>query len=200
MRRRATLGIGGFVVSVLAVVPTASAQAPAYSDWSHGTTLAVSTGATTTSQDTRGTLGTALGWEINHWVEVEGTGTWLVARQGDEAFAAELKVLANITPPNTVVPFLGAGIGLYHASFDATHGTIPAFYQRRLRGGSFGALAPFNDPSFVLAGGVNIFTGRHFSLRPDLSVRLVRNASDTYAVTMATVYVTYHFEEHAIAR
>jgi hypothetical protein len=32
----------------------------------------------------------------------------------------------------------------------------------------------------------------------DLSVRLVTRASDTYAVAMATVYVTYHFEVHDV--
>lgn len=200
MTRRSTLAIGSFVVSLIAGVPFASGQTPPGNKWSHGTTLEVSTGAAMTSQDTRGTLGGAFGWEINHWVEVEGSGTWLVARQGDEAFAAELKALANLTRPNTVVPFLGAGVGFYHASFETARGAIPGFYQRRMSGPPFGMLVTFNDPSFVFAGGVNIFTGQHFSIRPDISVRLVTRASDTYAVPMATVHITYHFEVHDVVR
>jgi hypothetical protein len=200
MTRSSILAIGTFLVSLIAVVPIASGQALPDNQWNHGTTLDVSTGAATASQGTRGTFGGAFGWEINHWVEVEGTGTWLVARQGDEAFAAELKALANLTRPNTIVPFLGAGVGFYHASFDTTRSAIPDFYQRRMSGLSFGSLITFNDPSFVFAGGVNIFTSRHFSIRPDVSVRLVTRASDTYAVTMATVHVTYHFEVHDVAR
>jgi hypothetical protein len=54
----------------------------------------------------------------------------------------------------------------------------------------------FTDPSFVFAAGLDIFTGRHLSIRPDVSVRLVTSSADAYAVTMAALRVTYHFEVH----
>jgi hypothetical protein len=200
MTRTFLLAIALFVVSLIAFVPPASTQTVSGKEWNHGTTLDVFAGSATASSETRGTLGAALGWEINHWVELEGTGAWLVARQGDEAFAAELKVLANLMRPNTVVPFLGAGVGMYRASFETTSGALPGFYQRRLVGSLLGTQQSFIDPSFIFAGGFNVFTGRHFSIRPDLSVRLVTRASDTYAVTMATVYMTYHFEVHDLTR
>jgi hypothetical protein len=204
-RRR--LAIGTFVMSLLACAPAAfgqvflpdNGQLPD-NEWRHGSTLELFTGGAVTAQDTRGTFGGALGWEINHWIDVEGTGAWVVARQGDEAFAAELTALANLTRPHLVVPYLGAGVGLYHASFDTTRGDIPVFYQRRLPVGSVGSLATFNDPSFVFAGGFNIFAARHFSFRPDISVRLVSKASETYAVTMVTIHATYHFEMHGVAQ
>jgi len=94
-------------------------------------------------------LGTALGWEINHWVEVEGTGAWLAGHHDDHAFAAELKVLAALTRPNTVVPFVGAGVGMYRATFDAASGTLPHFYQGRLVASSVGTQQTFTDPSLV---------------------------------------------------
>jgi hypothetical protein len=200
MTRSSVLAIWPFIVSLIACVPPASAQTVAGNEWNHGTTLGVFAGSATASPETRGTLGAALGWEINHWVELEGTGAWLVARQGDEAFAAELNVLANLTRPNTVVPFLGVGVGMYRASFDATSGALLGFYQRRLVGSLSGTRQSFTDPSFVVAGGFDIFAGRHFSIRPNLSVRLVTRASDTYAVTMATVHATYHFEVHDATR
>ncbi len=203
MTRSSVLAIGPLVVSLMALVPPAAAQTvPVPGNvWKHGTTLDVFTGgATASSAKARGALGAAFGWELNHWVAVEGTGTWLAARQADEAFAAELKALVNVTRPNTVVPFLGAGVGLYRATFDATRAALPDFYQRRLPESPFSAHTTFTDPSFVFAAGVNVFTGRHFSIRPDVSVRLVTRASETYAVTMATVHATYHFEVHDIVR
>jgi hypothetical protein len=204
---RGTLAIGAFVMRVIACAPVAfgqvllpdNGQLPD-NEWRHGSTLEVFAGTATAAEDTRGAFGGALGWEINHRVAVEGTGAWLVARQGDEAFAAELTALTNLTRPHLVVPFLGAGVGLYHASFDTTRGDIPAFYQGRLVAGSFGSLATFNDPSFVFDAGVNVFAARHVSFRPEVSVRLVTRDSATYAVTMATFHLTYHFEVHGVAQ
>lgn len=200
MTRRAVLAIGLLLVSLIAAVPPASAQTVSGNEWSHGTTLDVCAGGATSATDPRGTLGAGVGWEINHWVELEGGGAWLVARNGDEAFTAELKVRASLTRPNVVVPFLGAGVGMYRATFDTTSGALPDFYQRRVGGSVSGTQQRFTDPSFVLSGGIDIFAATHFSIRPELSVRLVTHASDTYAVTMATVHATYHFEAHDVAR
>ena len=201
MTRSFVLAVGLLIVSLMALVAPASAQTVSGTDWTHGTTLDVFAGsATASSAETRGALGAAFGWELNHWVSVEGTGAWLAARQADEAFAAELKALVNMTRPNTVVPFLGAGVGLYRATFDTPGSVLPSFYQQRLTGSAFTTHPTFTDPSFVFAGGVNIFTGQHVSIRPDLSVRLVTRDSNTYAVTMATVHVTYHFEVHDVIR
>ena len=199
MTRSFVIGVGLFL-SFIACVRPASAQPVPGNTWSHGTTLGVSAGSAIASPETRGTLGTALGWEINHWVEIEGTGAWLVARQGDEAFAGELKLLANLTRPNTVVPFIGAGVGMYRASFDETSTAIPDFYRRRFVSSSLGTRQTFTDPSLVFAAGLDIFTGKHVSIRPDLSVRLVTTASDSYGVTVAAVRVTYHFEVHDFTR
>ena len=52
----------------------------------------------------------------------------------------------------------------------------------------------------MFAAGVNIFTGAHFSIRPDVSVRIVTRSSQTYPVTLAAVHVTYHFEVHDVVR
>jgi hypothetical protein len=194
MTRIFVIGVGLFI-GLIACADQSAAQVPPGNPWSHGTTLGLSAGSAIASSETRGTLGTALGWEMNHWVEIEGTGAWLVARHGDEAFAAELKLLANLTRPNRIVPFLGAGVGMYRASFDTTNSTLPDFYQRRVSS-SLGMRQTFTDPSFVFAAGMDIFSGKHLSIRPDLSVRLVSRASDTYAVTIAAVRVTYHFENH----
>jgi hypothetical protein len=201
MTRSSILTIGAFVVSQITWSPAVWAQTAPRHVWSHGTTLDISAGAATASSaETRGTLGAAFGWEIDHRVSLEGTGTWIAAKQTDEAFAAELKALVNLTRPNRVVPFVGAGVGLYRATFDPTRGALPAFYQRHHTSSAFTTPPTFTDPSLVLTAGVNIFTGQHVSIRPDLSIRRVTRASDSYAVTMATVHVTYHFEVHDVIR
>lgn len=48
----------------------------------------------------------------------EGRWRACMTRQADAAFAAELKALVNLTRPNTVVPFLGAGVSLYFEVHD----------------------------------------------------------------------------------
>jgi hypothetical protein len=189
------------LIGILGSVPPAFAQAvpaPARAtDWTHGTTLDLFGGAAAASAaDTRGAMGGGFGWEINHWAELEGTGTWVAAAHGDSAFAAEMKAVVNVTRPNAVVPFLAAGIGMYRAMFDATAGPLPDFYQRRLTASTSPTLQTFTDPSFIFAAGLNVFTGQHISIRPDVSVRLVYRDSQTYAVTMAMVHLTYHFEVH----
>jgi hypothetical protein len=142
-------------------------------------------------------FGAALGWELTQRIQLEGTGAWLPRQQGRDAFAAELKVLANLSRPRTVVPFVGAGVGLYHASLDMTRPSVPDFYRRR-RGmdSAFAGHMDFNDPSFIIAGGAHVFASRHLSVRPDISVRFVRRGARTYTVTFAGAYLTYHFEEH----
>ena len=202
MKRSMLLAMSIAVTSLVGIAANAAGQTPLTpppNQWDHGTKLSVFTGAAMASPETRGTFGMSIGWEINHRVELEGAGAWLVGRQGDDAFAAEMKVSGNLTRPQTVVPFVAAGVGLYHASFDTTRGALPDFYQRRLAGLPIGTLASFNDPSLVIAGGANFFVGRHFTVRPDVSLRLAINSSDTFPVPMATVYLSYHFEEHNAA-
>jgi len=197
--------IGSFLALVVAV-PSAFGQTPLLRDngapldnqWRHGSTVDLFAGFATTSEDTRGAAGGGFGWEINHRLEVDATGTWLVARQGDSAFTGNLKAVVSLTRPNRVVPFLGAGAGVYHAAFDTTRGSVPAFYQRRLPAGTFDSMATFNDPALVFDAGANIFAGRHVSLRPDVGVILVTRDSSAYTVLTATVHVIYHFENHAI--
>jgi len=88
---------------------------------------------------------------------------------------------------------------MYRAWLDASSGGLPAFYQQRMTGPP-GTSQIFTDPSLIFAGGVDVFAGRHFSIRPEVSVRLVMGGSDTYAVTMATVRATYHFDLHEVGK
>ena len=200
MTRMNRPAIGVFAAILLALAWPISAQT-AGNQWSHGTTLDLFGGAALAPDaDARGALGGTIGWEINHHVEIEGAGTWIIPRQSDQAFTAELKGIVNLTNPNTAVPFVGAGVGMYLATFDAGSASIPPFYQPRMSGAPAGSSQSFTDPSLVLTGGVSIHTGRHVSFRPEVSVRWVLHDSDSYAVTVVAVHAIYHFEDHGKGR
>jgi hypothetical protein len=177
----------------------ASAQAgPAAHTWARGTTLEVIGGAATASPGTSGIYGAAVGWELNHLAEIEGVAAWLPERKGTQAFAADLKLLVNLTRPALLVPYVGGGAGLYRGTFDTARVTMPHFYRQRQNAVEPTGLASFTDPTVVVAAGANLYLARHFSLRPELGLRIVTNGSDTYRVTALTFALAYHVEEHAV--
>jgi hypothetical protein len=197
MARNPALSIVLLVAGLTAAVP-ASGQTVPDQPWSHGTTLGLF-GGTAIASDAQATLGATLGWELNRRFEIEGIGAWVVPADGSKAYAAELRLLTNLTGPHLVTPFVAGGAGMYLATFDAG-APLPPFYQNRLAGsGDHGSLS-FTDPSLIAATGVDVFVGDHFSFRPEVSVRLLMRSSETYAVTMVTVRATYHFERHQIVR
>lgn len=194
--------VAAFVIlALLAFAGRASSQTPPGNIWSHGTTLELFGGAAHTMPNTQtGTFGTAVGWEVNHLAEIEGMAAWFAERSGAQSFAADLKLLLNLTRPAPVVPYLGAGAGLYRASFDAPNASLPSFYTQRLPVSSSRVRATFTDPTIVVAGGANFFAAGHLSMRPELGVRLVMNGSDVHSVTTFTIALIYHVEDHSNVR
>jgi hypothetical protein len=188
---------------VLLCAMSASAQSASPSNpWRHGTTLNVFTGGARAETDNQFLLGGAMGWEITPTLAIEGSGYWFDRNTEPDAFAAALKLQAGLPVGRPVVPFVAAGIGLYLASFDATTSTIPDFYRNRIAstGTSAGSVHTFTDPSFIAAGGVNLFVSRHVSIRPDVEAMFVRANSQGYLVMVAAVHVAYHFENHPMTR
>jgi hypothetical protein len=193
MARLALLALLGFAA-------TASAQTPAdaANPWKRCTTLELFGGAADASPNTTSTFGAGLGWELTHRAEIEGVAAWLPQRQGAEAFAADLKLLINLTRPSTVVPYVGGGAGLFRGSFDTGRASIPEFYRRRMEPSAATSRMTFTDPTAVVAAGVHVYVARHLSVRPEVAVRFVTDDSRTYRVTSVVVALAYHAEEHAI--
>jgi hypothetical protein len=142
-------------------------------------------------------VGGAAGWEITPRFGLEGRMAWFDRPGRAEAFTAALTARANLMSARTAVPFVKGGVGLYRASFEAADGNMPDFYRRRL-GPDFGLSRTFTDPSFVVGGGVSVFTSRHWAVRPEIEATVVRRQSRSYVVTALTMGVAYHFEEHPI--
>jgi hypothetical protein len=186
------------LIALLGFAATASAQTPpgAVNPWTPCTTLEVFGGSATSTPSTTGTFGAALGWELTHHAEIQGLAAWLAARDGAEAFAADLKLFVNLTRPSWIVPYIGGGAGLFHAAFDTAQ-AMPDFYQRRVASRTLTGRTTFTDPSAVIAAGAHFYVARHLSVRPEVNLRLVVDDARTYRVTSVTFAVAYHAEEHA---
>lgn len=182
---------------VLAAAPV-GAQTTAENPWKHGTTLSLSGGVASASLDTAPAVAMTAGWEITPWIGLEGTGSWFPGLDGANGFSAVLSVQSNLMPSHAASPFIEGGFGLYLASFDGSTTEIPEFYRSRIDESQLIKSNTFTDPAFLVGGGVNVFTSRHFTVRPTIEALIVTNNSQTYTVPIFTVRVAYHFEDHPI--
>ena len=122
------------IVLVAASAASAQDQLPAH-HWSRGTTLAVTGGAATASDDVGGALGATIGWELTPQIGIEGTGMWIDREPGASAFRGSLNVRAALTRTAPLSPFVEGGFGMYVAKFDSNQMTnIPPFYSERMAG------------------------------------------------------------------
>jgi hypothetical protein len=164
------------LLALLGFAATASAQTDATNAWSRGTTLDVFVGTATTPKMME-TFGAALGWELTHRFEIQGVAAWLPHRHVTDEFAADLKLLMNLTRPSRFVPYVGGGAGLYQGVFDRARTET--------------------DPTAVIAAGAHLYVRPHWSIRPEAVMRIVIDRSHAYRVTTVVFAVAYHFEEHA---
>ena len=163
------------ILLALLLPATTSAQTAVANPWTRGTTLEGFIGTATTPH-TMDSYGGAFGWELTHRFEVQGLGAWF-PRKGSDEFAADLKLLMNLTRPSLLVPYLAGGAGLYQGRFD----------RARME----------TDPTGVVGAGVHFYVRRHLSIRPEATARFVIDRAKIQRVMTITVAATYHFEEHA---
>ena len=163
------------ILLALLLPAVASAQTAVTNPWTRGTTLEAFVG-TATAPRTMTSYGGALGWELTHRFEIQGLGAWF-PRKGSDEFAADLKLLMNLTQPSTLVPYVAGGAGLYQGAFE-------------------GRTRAQTDPTAVVGAGAHLYLRRHLSVRPEGTMRFVVDGSRTHRVATITLAVTYHFEEH----
>lgn len=194
-------------VCVLITVPLSSPvwaqrsapQAAPPDDWGHGTTVSASVGVAADGSATGAAAGGAVAWELTPRVLVEGSGVWLDRREGSHAFNAALKVRAGLTRGG-VSPFVEGGVGLYRVT-SRTSAPMPGFYQRRLASQGAGLTRQvFTDPVFQVGAGVNVFASRHLSLQPAVEALVVTRDAHAYTLTVFSLRLAYHFEDHPVTR
>lgn len=193
-RRRVRAVLWVAAVAVVAVSVEAWGQTSSGADWRRGTTLGGFAGAASPG-GTKAAVGTALGWEINHHLAIEGRGVWLPENSHSTDFVAWLGALVPVRSGGAVVPFAAAGVGMYRTSVDVGTGDVPEFYRRRL---GTRERAIFEDVAFGFGGGASLFVTSHVAIRPEVTVFLVTADSETRPVTVYGVQVAYHFESHKI--
>ena len=182
-----------------AATSAATAQTLPNHLWSHGTTINLFTGVATASSNAGITAGGAAGWEVTNLFGIEGVAEWLDRPQGEEGFAITLTGQMNLTRARPIVPFLKGGIGFYRATFDGTANDIPDFYRDRIGAGApLETRQTFTDPSFILGGGVNVFVSRHWAIRPDVGLTIVKDHGASFLIPGVTVHAAYHFEDHPV--
>lgn len=190
-----------FVLGVTAV--TAAAQPPMktpYEPTLRCASLNIFGGVSTAESDAGGLAGGAAGWQITPRFGLEGDASWL-DRPGSEAgFSAAIHARWSLVTGWRATPFVKAGGGLYHASFDVYDDTVPAFYRDRLEGGAgeAGSNRSFTDPAVIAGGGVDILLSRRVSLRPQADAMFVFDHGTSRVMPVFTLHLAFHFEEHPI--
>ena len=194
--------IGFIVLALVSFPPFADGQTASNgNDWTRATELGVLTGGTSRSADIGPTLGGVAGWQMNRWVTIEGRGLWIDHGTRADGFSADITSLVNIVRKAKVTPFIGAGLGLYRATFEARRTEMPDFYGRRLGRDDLPVVSTvsFTDPMLALTAGVDFVPRRHVTIRPQASVLLVR--SDGLSETMFNVGLRfgYRFDDRPLA-
>lgn len=194
-----TTSLGLSVCLALGLGTSVAAQtSPTEHVWSDGTTLNAFGGVSVASSDAGALAGGGAGWEMTPRYGLEGRFAWANSVGGGDTLAASLTFNANLHRSRPCVPFIKAGVGLYRASF-ASVDEMPAFYSRRAT--DSGTAVPtkvFTDPTLVVGTGVDIFTSRHFAVRPEVGLTFALGGGHVYTVPTVTFHVSYHFESHPV--
>jgi hypothetical protein len=203
MRHRFRRSVVGCTTAMVLITMAANAwsQTVRADEWRYGTTLGAFVGAASASTDTGAAVGATLGWEVTPHFTLEGRGVWFDGGQRADAFTALLGAHVPLLPARPVAPFVSAGAGVYHATFESMSSAMPRFYQRRMMSETAGFQnRTFNDFVVALGGGIDVFLARHLALRPEATVLLVTTRSDTRAVSVYGMHLAYHFESHPVTR
>jgi hypothetical protein len=187
--------IGMLVVVIVTALPAhAFGQLSAsQNEWAHGTELGLFAGAAASSTETGPIVTGTAGWDLSHWLAIEGRASWLGRGTGSEAFDADLGGLISLAGGHPVRPYFGAGFGLYRASFDGTASTMSDFYRARIPQSQVtaGTAFRFTDPLYRVTAGLSIAAHPHMTVRPEASVLFVRR--DGAGETIATFGVRFGF-------
>lgn len=166
--------------------------------WAHGTELGLLAGGAASSTQTGPMVAGTVDWSVNRWAAIEARGSWFDRGAGANAFAADVGALVNVIAKRSVTPFVGAGFGLYRASFASAASEMSAFYRARMMPSMVGDAMSFTDPATRITGGVDVIVHRSISIRPEASLLVVARDGQHQTVVTVGVRLGYRFENHPI--
>jgi hypothetical protein len=160
-------------------------------------------GVTTSDSDAGALLGGAMTWQATRWIALDGALAWLDRPEGESGFSAIVSAHVSLLSGEKALPFLRAGVGIYHAWFDEARwrsGDLPAFYRNRVHDihSNMTSRHGFTDPVVAVGGGVNYFLSRNVALRPQAEALIVLRDSASYLVPTFTLHLAYHFTDRPI--
>jgi hypothetical protein len=169
-------------------------------EWSRATELAVVAGAASNETASGPAVAAVIGWELTRWTAVEGRGSWYLRGKDAHGFGADLGLIVNVLSRRPITPYVGAGFGLYHASFDSPASPMSAFYRQRVPAPTPGGAVErsFTDPALRVTAGVDFLVGRRLSIRPEVSTLVVRRHGDGEGLAVFGLRMGYRFEEHPV--
>ncbi|MBM3772444.1 MAG: hypothetical protein FJW27_14400 [Acidimicrobiia bacterium] len=195
---RLVAALGVVLAAFLAAHETAMAQdRPPGPE--RGTHLDGFLGAGTSDAHTGPVLAGIVGWRLVPGAAAEVRGSWLARGTGASAFHADVGGIFNVLNRERVRPFVGAGFGLYRATFDSSASPMSGFYRGRLRQGIVGDPSQsFVDPAFRLSAGVDWRVHDRISVRPKVSGVFVRRGGRGESVAMVGCRIGYRFEDRPV--
>ncbi len=184
----------GFTALFCAWAATASAQVtPPPVEWTRATELNVHGGFGTTAAATGPMLGGAVAWDVNRWITLDGRGSWFDRGPDATGFAIDANALVNLVAKQTATPYVGAGVGLYLASFQSTT-SMSSFYRDRVSPNAPGTTNTFTDPMVRLMAGIDL-AGRthHWTCRPEIAALIVFANGTSETMFSGSVSIGYQF-------
>lgn len=195
---------GLFLAGVMALLsPQAAGVAGAQSltpdQWHQGSALALF-GGLTVSDDTRSVVGGSIIWELTPRLSVDAGGRWFSVTGRDQEVFGSVGIRYVVTGVRPVTPYVNAGVGLYHATFarESLQHAMPGFYRRRMEAGAAASRRTFDDFAARVGAGIEIYLGRHVSIRPEVEIVGVTDRDHARVVPVAGLHLAYHFESHPI--
>lgn len=139
------------------------------------------------------------GWRLSGRVRAEARGAWLARGNGADAFAADIGGAFDLIRWGDAAPYLGAGVGLYRATFDGPSAPMSDFYRRRFgQSMTAGQERTFNDAALRVSAGVDWRVGARLSLRPEASALFVRRDGRGETLGLFGVRIGYRFEDRPV--
>jgi hypothetical protein len=163
--------------------------------WTHGPELDVHVGAATSASVTNAMFGGAVQWDVTPWFAAEGRGSWFDRGTDASAFSVDATALLNLVRKQTATPYVGAGLGIYRASFGPT-ASMPSFYRDRVTANAAGSTNTFTDPMLRFVFGVDIGgipSESHWIVRPEVAALVVFGNGTNETMFTATVSIGYQF-------
>lgn len=189
---------GGVALCLLGAAASASGQGDRSPEATRGTELAALVAVASTGSHTGSLVGGHIAWQWSRRVTAEARAAWLDRGRGADGFAADVGGTVALIAPRTVTPVVGAGFGLYRASFDRAGAPLPDFYRRRLGTGVAPANRSFTDPALRVTAGVDLKIGRRVSIRPEASALMAFDGGRSQTLGVFGVRVGYRFEDRPI--